>query len=199
MAANNSAPFKPVPELWSNKSFGNQDVVVAADKLNASVFYAAFTAPGGNFFVSSNGGASFGVSGEGLGGANASRVVVDIAVHPTIEGQLYVSTGAGVFASKDYGATFTALGGNVTEPQQLALGLAAAGGDAWTLYVLGNGPAGWKLYATDDEGASWRDVQGDRQGFGTLVTEKTKVVGSANVPGRVYVGTNGRGIFYGSV
>lgn len=194
----NGSVFADVPALTEAEgaakrpSVGNITTIVAADKRNGTVFYAAlaFTA---NFVVSADKGASFAAAGA-LGNATT---VVDIAPHPAVAGEVYVSTDVGVFRSTDYGATFARLAGALTNTQQISLGLASDGA-SWTVYAFGTGPAGKRLYATDDAGATWVDVQGDEQGFGTIVSEKCKVVGSANVPGRVYVGTNGRGVFYGS-
>lgn len=186
--------FAVVPELSADKgASGGANPVVAADKRNGTVFYAAF-AHNATLLVSADKGASFAAAAGRLGSATA---VVDIAPHPAVEGELYVSTDAGVFRSTDYGATFSQLAGTLTNAQQMSLGL-SSDGSSWTVYALGTGPAGKRLYASDDDGATWTDVQGDEQGFGTIVSEKVKVAGSANTPGRVYVGTNGRGVFYGS-
>lgn len=166
--------------------------VVAADKRNGTVFYGASK---GVFHVSTDTGATFTQAGE-LGNAT---VVVDIAAHPVTEGEVYVSTNVGIFKSTDYGSTFTLITtGALTNTQLIALGL---GPDAtsWAIYAFGEGSAGMRLYASVDGGASWQDIQGDAQGFGAVNSEKGKLAGSGNVPGRVYVGTNGRGTFYGTI
>lgn len=187
--SHNESSFTNVTDL-------RDGAVVAADKHNGSVFYAA--AREGSFFVSTDKGISFAAAGQL---ANASAVI-DIAAHPVIEGELYVSTDVGVLKSTDYGASFSQLSSTLSNTQQIALGLASAaedGGTAWNIYVFGTGPAGKRLYASLDNGASWTDIQGDLQGFGTIVSEKCKLAGSGNVPGQVYVGTNGRGVFHGSL
>lgn len=166
--------------------------VIAADKRNGTVFYGASK---GAFYVSTDTGATFTQAGE----LDNATVVVDIAAHPVTEGEVYVSTNAGIFKSTDYGSTFTLItAGALTNTQQIALGL---GPDAtsWAIYAFGEGSAGTRLYASVDGGASWQDIQGDVQGFGAVNSEKGKLAGSGNVPGRVYVGTNGRGTFYGTM
>lgn len=166
--------------------------VIAADKRNGTVFYGASK---GAFLVSTDTGATFGPAGA-LGNAT---VVFDIAAHPVTEGEVYVSTNLGIFKSTNYGSAFTLItAGALTNTQLIALGL---GPDAtsWTIYAFGKGPAGTRLYASVDGGASWQDIQGDVQGFGAVNYEKGKLAGSGNVPGRVYVGTNGRGTFYGTM
>ncbi|KAK7722192.1 Xyloglucanase [Diaporthe eres] len=181
----NGSDFTTVPSLAPG-------AVIAADKRNGTVFYGASK---GAFHVSTDTGTTFTQAGE-LGNAT---VVVDIAAHPVTEGEVYVSTNAGIFKSTDYGSTFSLItAGALTNTQLIALGL---GPDAtsWAVYAFGKGSAGTRLYASVDGGASWQDIQGDVQGFGAVNSEKGKLAGSGNVPGRVYVGTNGRGTFYGTM
>src|SRR5690606_20121970 len=109
-----------------------------------------------------------------------------------VAGEIYVSTDAGVFRSTDSGATLELTSPDLTETQRIALGLGA--GDSWVVYAFGSGSEGAKLYASADDGATWEDVQG-AQGFGSI--SANVVAGSANEAGLVYVGTNGRGVFYG--
>lgn len=181
----NGSDFTPVSSLAPR-------AVIAADKRNGTVFYGASK---GAFLVSTDTGATFTQAGE-LGNAT---VVVDIAAHPVIEGEVYVSTNVGIFKSSDYGSAFTLItAGALTNTQLIALGL-APDATSWAIYAFGKGSAGTRLYASVDGGVSWQDIQGDLQGFGAVNSEKGKLAGSGNVPGRVYVGTNGRGTFYGTV
>ena len=160
--------------------------VIASDKRNNTVFYGG---AGAAFSVSTNGGASF-VEAGALGEAGAVR---DIAAHPLEAGEVWVSTDAGVFHSTDYGATFEQPSTAVSNTYQIALGLGSA--DGWNVYVFGTGPEGPKLYGSADAGASWADIQGT-QGFGAI--DSARLAGSGNTAGQVYVGTNGRGVFYAS-
>ncbi|KAF6785724.1 glycoside hydrolase family 74 protein, partial [Colletotrichum sojae] len=63
------------------------------------------------------------------------------------------------------------------------------------VYAFGTGSAGRKLYGSSDLGASWVDLQGS-QSFGAI--DSAKLAGSGNEENLVYVGTNGRGVFYAS-
>ncbi|KAK1759608.1 hypothetical protein QBC47DRAFT_410356 [Echria macrotheca] len=161
-------------------------VAIASDKRNNTVFYAG--AGNGTVYRSTDSGSVFVSVSSGLTGVTSVR---DIVAHPVVAGEVWVSTNAGLFRSVDYAATFTKISG-LTDTQHISLGL---GGDAgkWNVYALGRGASGAKLYASADDGRTWVDVQGG-QGFGAL--SACRVVGSANVPGQVYVGTNGRGVFY---
>lgn len=160
--------------------------VIASDKRNNTVFYGGAS---GAFYVSTNTGTSFSKAGA-LGSATS---VVDIAPHPTVAGTVYVSTDTGIFKSTNYGAAFTQISTALTATQKISLGLGS--GTTWNLYAFGAGSAGNKLYASADDGKTWTDIQGS-QGFGSI--SSCKLAGSANTAGQVYVGTNGRGVFYAS-
>lgn len=160
--------------------------VIASDKRNNTVFYGGAS---GAFYVSTNTGTSFSKAGA-LGSATS---VADIAPHPTVAGTVYVSTDIGIFKSTNYGAAFTQISTALTATQKISLGLGS--GTTWNLYAFGTGSAGNKLYASADDGKTWTDIQGS-QGFGSI--SSCKLAGSANTAGQVYVGTNGRGVFYAS-
>lgn len=179
LRSQNQASFSAVTGLASG-------AVVASDKRNNTVFYGGAS---GAFYVSINTGAAFSKAGA-LGSATS---VVDIAAHPTVAGTVYVSTDIGIFKSTNYGAAFTQISTALTATQKIALGLGS--GTTWNLYAFGNGPAGNRLYASADDGKTWTDIQGS-QGFGAIAS--CRLAGSANKAGQVYVGTNGRGVFYAS-
>ncbi|KAI0175141.1 family 74 glycoside hydrolase [Pestalotiopsis sp. NC0098] len=159
--------------------------VIASDKKTNTYFYAGSSA---TFYVSTDTGTTFAAAGA-LGSATAIR---DIAVNPTTAGDVWVSTDVGVFHSTDYGATFTQPSTAVTNTYQIALGLGS--GTTWNVYAFGTGSAGARLYASGDSGATWTDIQGSSQGFGAI--DACRLAGSGNTAGQVYVGTNGRGVFW---
>ncbi|KAK3316209.1 hypothetical protein B0H66DRAFT_478853 [Apodospora peruviana] len=160
--------------------------VIASDKRNNTVFYGG---SGSAFYRSTDIGSTFVFVAGALGSATSVR---DIAAHPTVAGEVWVSTDVGLFRSTNYGATFAKIIG-LSDTQKISLGLGSSS-SSWNVYALGVGSAGARLYASGDEGATWIDIQGTAQGFGAL--SACRVVGSGNVPGQVYVGTNGRGVFY---
>ncbi|KAI1338897.1 glycoside hydrolase family 74 protein [Xylariaceae sp. FL0016] len=188
--------------LWSTSSSGvarsqysssftavsglSSGAVIASDKQNDTVFYAG---AGSSFYTSRNTGTSFSAAGS-LGSATAIR---DIAAHPTRAGELYVSTDVGIFHSTNYGSSFTQASGTLTNAYQVALGVGS--GNTWNLYAFGTGSAGARLYGSADSGSTWTDIQGN-QGFGAI--DSCKLAGSGTTSGQVYVGTNGRGVFYAS-
>ncbi|KAH8175450.1 fungal cellulose binding domain-containing protein [Sarocladium implicatum] len=179
----NQGSFSAVSSLQSG-------AVVASDKRNNKYFYAASTS---TFYASSDGGLTFAAAGGGsLSGVTSIR---DIAAHPTTAGKLYVSTNAGVFTSSDFGKTFTKTSTGLSDTYQIAVGLGSGSGSNWNLYAFGTGSNGARLYGSADGGSSWTDLQGDKQGFGAV--NGCRLAGSGNVANKVYVGTNGRGVFQG--
>ncbi|KAI0429061.1 family 74 glycoside hydrolase [Xylaria sp. FL1042] len=161
--------------------------VIAADKQTNAMFYAGYSS---TFYVSKDTGGMF-AAGGALSGATSIR---DIAVHPKTAGDVWVSTDVGIFHSTDYGASFTNVSTALTNTYQIALGLGS--GSTWNVYAFGTGSAGARLYGSGDSGATWTDIQGASQGFGAI--DSCKLAGSGNTAGQVFVGTNGRGVFYAS-
>jgi len=82
----------------------------------------------------------------------------------------------------------------VTEIQAFGFGKAAAGRSYPTLYLAGiiDGQPG--LFRSTDEARSWARINDDRHQWGLVL----QIAGDPRVFGRVYVGTHGRGIVYGS-
>lgn len=174
---------------FSTVSSLSSGAVIAADRSDNDYFYAGSS---GTFYVSADGGKTFEKAGS-LSGANSIRYIV---AHPTEAGTVYVSTNAGVFVSEDHGSTFASLANGLTNTHQVSLGVCASG-SGWDLYAFGTGANGPRLYGSGDGGKSWTDVQGDEQTFGSI--DGARLSGSGNVGGRVYVGTNGRGVLYADV
>ncbi|EXK36552.1 xyloglucanase [Fusarium oxysporum f. sp. melonis 26406] len=177
LRSQNEGSFASVSSLPSG-------ALVASDKQDNDYFYSA---SGSKFYVSNNTASSFSTGGS-LDGANS---VKDIAAHPTKAGEVWVSTDAGIFRSTDYGSAFSKIGG-LSKTEQIALGKGS--GSNWNVYAFGTGSAGRKLYGSSDLGKTWTDLQGS-MGFGAA--DSAKLAGSGNEAGLVYVGTNGRGVFWG--
>ncbi|KAF6822324.1 glycoside hydrolase family 74 protein [Colletotrichum musicola] len=188
--------------LWSTATLGVQrslnqgsltvvssipaGAIIASDKRNNTVFYGA---SGSSFYRSTNTGASFATAGS-LSGATSIR---HVEAHPAKAGDVWVSTDAGIFHSTDYGSSFSLVSTALTNTNKVALGRGS--GSNWNVYAFGTGSAGRKLYGSSDLGASWVDLQGS-QSFGAI--DGAKLAGSGNEENLVYVGTNGRGVFYAS-
>ena len=76
--------------------------VIASDKKNNSVFYAA---SGSTFYRSTDGAQSF----TAVGSLNSSTSPVKIVVNPNVTGDVWVSTDKGLFHSTNSGSSFTSI------------------------------------------------------------------------------------------
>ena len=160
---------------------------IASDKANNTVFYAG---SGAQFFVSTDTGTTFVNSTATLGAATA---INDIEVNPTLAGDVWVSTDVGIFHSTDFGTTFEKTSGEgVTDVYAIALGKGA--NEYWNVYGFMTSGNSTGLHLSTDVGVTWTNIQGER-GFGTVNT--TPLAANKATPGLVFVGTNGRGVFYG--
>ena len=185
---------------------------IAADRVNPSKFYGFFSKEG-KFFTSADGGATFIASPAKLPGTHgylrsAMRPV------PGFEGHVYLTTQnwkqvSCLYKSTDSGKTFVLISGmdqnerpltenkSVRAIRSFGFGKPMPGLRYPALYLSGRlePPAGVPqeaLYRSDDGGTSWVRINDDLHDFPGDV-----IVGDSRVPGRVYIGTPGRGIIYG--
>lgn len=175
----NSAAFTAVPSLPSS-------AVIASDKKTATVFYGA---SGSSFYLSTDSGKTFVVKGT-LGSSSSP---VKIVVNPGVTGDVWVSTDKGLFHSTDSGTSFTAVSG-ITQAWAIALGAPAKAGGYPALFAAAN-IGGIGYFRSDDAGVNWVKINDAAHGFGSSAANV--LTADPRIYGRVYIGTNGRGIFYG--
>ncbi|MFS1300843.1 cellulose binding domain-containing protein [Streptosporangium longisporum] len=178
---------------WTASTGLPTGAVVESDRVNPNKFYG-FSA--GRFYVSVNGGASF--TATAATGLPAEGNVKFKAV-PGREGDIWLTgpagdTGAaaGIWHSTDGGASFTKLPG-VTNAVNIGFGKAAPGKSYQALYTLATVGGVTGVFRSDDTGASWVRINDDQHQYGNAGEALT---GDPRVYGRVYLGTNGRGILY---
>ncbi|KAL7271593.1 hypothetical protein RUND412_005635 [Rhizina undulata] len=178
-----SATFSAVSTLPSTSP------VIASDKVNGTVFYAA---AGNVFYVSTDTGKTFTQASTYTSSSSSSAV--EIAVHPSVAGDVWVSSSTGLFHSTNYGATFTAVS-SVSVGYNFALGKSSTTGGYPSIYLVGTVGGTTGVHRTDDKGVNWVQINDSTHGFGA--PSSVVVAADQNTYGRVYLGTNGRGIFYG--
>lgn len=117
----------------------------------------------------------------------------DLTQLPAPHGWLLFQADNALWVSTDDGRHFAPLPG--LEVQVWCTGCPAAGpaGDFPVLYVQGRMAGHSGLFRSDDRGQGWWLLDNPAHGFPTL----NLMTGDACIPGRVYLGTGGRGIFYG--
>ncbi|WP_329125172.1 cellulose binding domain-containing protein [Streptomyces sp. NBC_01465] len=170
---------------WSAVGSLPQGALVRADRAKATVFYAWSA---GAFYASTDGGATFArTSASGLPSDKAGFKPV-----PGKQGEIWLTGTGGLWHSTDGGASFTKLAG-VTSGVNLGYGKAAPGRTNVAVYLAGTVGGVSGVFASDDAAATWRRVNDDLHQWGNM---GEAVTGDPRVYGRVYVGTNGRGIVY---
>jgi xyloglucan-specific exo-beta-1,4-glucanase len=169
-----------------------------ADRVNAEKFYAINFA-NGDFYVSADRGHSFSkIESSGLPDTERDTPRNREAMWPlqaTLEqeGDLWYIGRAGLFHSKDGGATFEKIE-SAPEMNTLSFGKAPAGKDYPALYCVGNLNGKRGVWRSLDEGESWERINDDQHQWGGRFR---CIAGDPRIFGRVYVGTDGRGIVYG--
>ncbi len=170
-----------------------------ADRAAAGRFYAIDLRTGG-LFVSTDGGAVFHQrETRGL----PQRLTPDqprspeqqwpLMATPGRPGDLWFVSRAGLFHSRDAGRTFRAVNGGV-HVVALGFGKAPPGHHYPTLYALARYHHVLAIWRSEDIGRHWRRLNGKRHRYGQRFR---CIAGDPRIFGRVYVGTDGRGIIYG--
>lgn len=110
------------------------------------------------------------------------------------EGDLWLPSASGLYHSTDSGASFTRIG-TIDSAPLVGFGMAAPGASYPAVYVVGTVSGVYGIFRSDDAGNSWTRINDDAHQYGLLGT----ITGDPRVYGRVYVGTQGRGMVYGDI
>ncbi|MFD6093512.1 cellulose binding domain-containing protein [Oerskovia sp. NPDC060338] len=167
---------------------------VESDRVNPKVFYGY---AGGTFYRSTDGGASFTASAATGLPADGN---VRFAAVPGHEGDVWLAGGAtdktyGMWRSTDEGATFTRVAA-VDEGDAVGFGKAAPGNSYPAVYTSSKIDGVRGLFRSDDAGATWVRINDDEHQWAWT---GSTITGDPDVYGRVFVGTNGRGIVVGDL
>jgi photosystem II stability/assembly factor-like uncharacterized protein len=185
---------------WTQSQGVPANTRVIADRVNPRKFYglALFD---GKLFMSDDGATTFkeqpialpdglpqrgGNRGDNRGGQDR------IYATPGKEGDLWLAAFNGLYHSTDTGKTFVRLGG-VTEIHAFGFGKAAPGADYSALYLIGIVDGLRGIFRSDNTARGWVRINDDQHQWGLLL----HITGDPKQYGRVYVGSHGRGTFYG--
>ncbi|MGW6782667.1 RICIN domain-containing protein [Streptomyces sp. NPDC054987] len=171
---------------WSKVSGLGTDAVVVADRSSAGTFYSLSR---GTLHASTDGGATFTTRATGLPDGRLTAV-------PGVAGDLWIAAGGeGLLHSTDGGRAFTRLT-SVKSASALGFGKAAPGASYQALYLIGTVKDVTGVFRSTDKGATWLRVNDDAHQWGSIGGVGV-ITGDPDTYGRVYVGTNGRGLQYG--
>ena len=173
---------------WNNSTGLPSGVRVVSDRVNPLAFYA-YDAGGAALYHSTDGGVTFPImtgAPQWGGGLYAGFAA---------EGDIWIPHWDGLNHSTDKGATFNVAGsawtvGNVSA---LGFGVPAPGTNMPAMYMAGQVSGVSGIFRSLDGGVSWSRIDDATHQWGNV----SVIAGDQQVFGRVYIGTNGRGIVYG--
>lgn len=161
---------------------------VIADRINPNFFYI-HDGKTGTLWFSKDAARSFTmvtnkyVSGRGR-----------IYPSPAVEGEVWIPLDKGLACIR-VKESETKLYSPEIYFEQVAFGKAAPGKSHPTAYIIGKVKGIEGLFRSIDECVSWQRINDDKTQFGT----GERIEGDPRIFGRVYLGTNGRGILYGDI
>ncbi|MFB0615505.1 RICIN domain-containing protein [Streptomyces sp. AGS-58] len=171
---------------WSKASGLGADTAVVADRSSAKTFYSL---SGGTLYASTDGGATFTARAGNLPDGRLKAV-------PGIAGDLWIASSTkGLLHSTDGGRTFTTLR-SVQSASALGFGKPEPGTSYQALYLIGTVNDVTGVFRSTDKGATWLRVNDKAHQWGAIGAVGV-ITGDPDTYGRVYVGTNGRGLQYG--
>ncbi|MEU6947777.1 RICIN domain-containing protein [Streptomyces sp. NPDC046316] len=182
------APYRSTDNgaSWSRVNGLGNDAAVVADRSSARTFYSL---SGGTLYASTDGGATFTARAGNLPTGRLTAV-------PGIAGDLWIAgADKGLLHSTDGGRTFTTLT-TVQFASALGFGKAAPGASYQALYLIGTVKDVTGVFRSTDKGTTWLRVNDDAHQWGSIGGSGV-ITGDPDTFGRVYVGTNGRGLQYG--
>jgi photosystem II stability/assembly factor-like uncharacterized protein len=183
-----------------------KDTRVVADRVNPRRFYAMALFEG-KLFESIDGATHFterplvlpsGLPKRGGSGKNNRSDRGDdrggqdrLYTTPGKEGDIWLAAFDGLYHATD-GKAFERIPA-VEQIHAFGFGKAAPRAKTVTLYLVGTAQGQRGIFRSTDGGASWLRINDDRHQWGLIL----HVTGDPKKFGRVYVGTHGRGTFYG--
>jgi xyloglucan-specific exo-beta-1,4-glucanase len=165
---------------------------VCSDRVNSKYFYAYSQ---GKFFVSNDGGLTF-TEKTSIGLPVDNYYNSKIKAVPGKEGHVWVPIpGQGLWYSTDNGDTFNKLE-NVKRADVIGFGKAKEGESYLAIYMCGEVDGIYGVYRSDNMAKDWIRINDDNHQYGSI---NYSITGDLRKYGRVFFGTNGRGIIYGDL
>lgn len=181
---------------WTSGLGAPRNSRAVADKADPRRFYM-LDFEGGRLFVSSDGGRKFRAAARlpELWSARprSAETPWPLLASPFAAGELWLNIGGTLHRSRDGGRTF-GVASKGLEIRRFALGKAAEGASDPTVFAFGTLGAVTGIWRSIDGGKSWVRVNDDANQWGNRVRV---IEGDPRIFGRVYVGTDGRGLLYG--
>jgi len=169
---------------WTASTGASAGAQVFSDRVNPKKFYL-YSSTTGSLQVSTDAGKTFTTTTNLPAGAA-------IAISPAAEGDFWVGVSSGIQRSTNSGATFNVAAPTMTSAYALGFGMGLSGAYP-AIFAVGNGPSGYGFYRSTDGGVTWVEINDNAHQYGYV----SIILGDPRIFGRVYLGTQGRGIVYG--
>lgn len=169
---------------WSPANGLPERARVAYDRVDPKLAYAVGA---GKCFVSTDGGLNFSQTGF----STTSRPGTPKPT-PGVEGDFWIPIDHGLYHSTDRGQTLIRLP-SVDSADGFGFGMAAPNHQNPTLFLNGSVAGSPGVFRSIDGGTSWTRISDSRHEYGV----RNVIIGDPRIFGRVYLGSNGRGLFYG--
>ncbi|MFB9327118.1 sugar-binding protein [Paenibacillus aurantiacus] len=165
---------------------------LASDRVNKDTFYLLERATG-KFLRSTDGGANWSQAST-MPSSTANLAFFSVKAAPGMAGEVWVGLDSGgLVRSSNSGDTWTPVPG-VQQAKLFAFGKNRLGSPYPTVFVYGKVDNEVGIFRSDDFGATWVKIDVLDPAIGD---EANTMEGDRQKWGRVYIGTNGTGVYYG--
>ena len=178
---------------WTASTGAPAGASLRSDRVNPLKFYAFAS---GTFYISTDGGQTF--AATAAADLPPAGTPAQFKATPGREGDIWLSGGStttvyGIWHSRDGGNSFMKLP-HVQAATTVGFGKPAPFHKYPAIYSSAQVHGVWGIYRSDDAGFTWTRINDDRHQYAQT---NSAITGDPRIFGRVYFGTNGRGIIYG--
>lgn len=190
----NWANVTGLPVTTYNGDFWNNwNKALVSDRINGDKFYALIS---GKFYTSENGGESFAVKNSNLvspysGESPATYMVCS----PYAEGEVWASIGGrGLYVTKNGGTSFDKIN-DFTNSKIVAIGPPMTGNTPIVYTYARHSSQGWGIYCSLNGGTEWQKINDEQN---QVSNNPRQMAADRSVPGRIFIGSGGSGIYTGT-
>ena len=190
------SPFRTVPYVthdfgkdWQKSEGAPANMRLAADRCDPKLVFGLGRADGKNgLYSSSDAGLTFSrVADLPNGDLDCIKCV------PDYRGDVWIVVGKRVLHWVSGSGNTPKFVDGISDANNIGFGRSRSGKDYPAIYLIGAIGKRQGAFRSDDSGSSWIWITDQEHGFGTM----DHITGDPRIFGRVYLGTNGRGVLYG--